>query len=214
MYVHVFQSWLLSSVPSIPNLEVFHMCFLPCLLFMLCLSVSFRFPVLSFTLSSAALMCRNRSGNASTSTLHGSIQNLSQFEQVYWADGAYLTLSYNTLLSVWLFMTCACCLARVWHHISKIARTSAFVVAVVVSSLFLCVFVFCLHSPFACVCLSRSLSYGNSIPLWVHSWAQCECGDGWSCPAGNQDVNRSLDCFRHVQGGGHIRCNNSAVASL
>lgn len=80
----------------------------------------------------------------------------------------------------------------------------------------------CLFSFFVCVRLlfafslrlCVSLSYGNSISLWVHSWAQCECGDGWSCPAGNQDVNRSLDCFRHVQGGGHIRCNNSAVASL
>lgn len=129
---------------------------------------------LSLALSSAALMCRKRSGNASTSTLHGFIQDLSQFEQVYWADGAYLTLSYNTLLSVWLFMTCACCLARVWHHISKIARTSAFLV---VSFHFLCVFVFCLHSPFACVCLSlmviQSLS-GYPLELSVCVWGWLE----------------------------------------
>lgn len=61
-------------------------------------------------------------------------------------------------------------LARVWHHISKITRTSAFVVVVSFHILLLCAFVFCLHSPFACVSFSlmviQSLS-GSPLELSV-----------------------------------------------
>lgn len=161
MYAHMFPSWLLSSISSIPNLEVFHMCF-PSLspsLTHSCAAYQFRsvFPVLScFELcrSNVSQPFRKRF-HASDPTLLGSIQNLSQFEQVYWADGAYLTLSYNTLLSVWLFMTCACCLASPECGIifQKLLEQVHLLL------LLLSLFIFCVCSPFVCilpllVCLS------------------------------------------------------------
>lgn len=124
-----------------------------------CAAYQFRsvFPVLScFELcrSNVSQPLRKRF-HASDPTLLGSIQNLSQFEQVYWADGAYLTLSYNTLLSVWLFMTCACCLASPECGIifQKLLEQVHLLL------LLLSLFIFCVCLPFVCilpllVCLS------------------------------------------------------------
>lgn len=193
----MFPSWLLTSVSSIPNLEVFHMCF-PSLspsLTHSCAAYQFRsvFPVLScFELcrSNVSQPLRKRF-HASDPTLLGSIQNLSQFMQVYWADGAYLTLSYNTLLSVWLFMTCACCVASPRQSVASYFKNYSNK-CICCCCLFSYFVVVCVRLLFAfSLCLCVFLSYGNSIALWVSSWT----GDGWSCPAGNQDVNRSLDCF-------------------
>lgn len=121
---------------------------------------------------------------ASTSN---SIPNLC-VSGILW-DGAYLTLSYNTLPSRWvvrlsfrLFMTCA----LAWHHISKIASnkciycpTALFHSSVSPSLCLACSF---------CLCLLWSLAAGNSIagqPL------QTDAAPSWGIHPSIQDVNRT-----------------------